>query len=126
MPFEFDELELLPRAVRPANQRPDFWRNGKLSSAAFKDKRGLSVVRTYDRPLQESVNFMRKNFVGVIVSVTVEDCNTVQAYVKYCPSSANEYHSEIHGSKTEIMLSDAQALSLARKAKLEFSPKISC
>lgn len=124
MPFEFEEMELLLRAVWPANQRPDFWRNGKLSSAAFKDKRGLSVNRVYDQSLQEAVNFIRKTLAGVIVSLTVKDCNTVQAYVKYCPSSDNKYHSEIHGSKTEIMLSDNQALSLARKAILVSSPKV--
>ncbi len=126
MPFEFDEMELLLRAVWPANQRPNFWRNGKLSSAAFKDKNGLSVNRVYDQSLQESINFIRKTLTGVIVSLTVKDCNTVQAYVKYCPSSTNKYHSEIHGSKTEIMLSDTQALSLARKAILVFSPKAQC
>ena len=32
----FDERELLLRAVWPENRRPDFWENGRLSSAALK------------------------------------------------------------------------------------------
>lgn len=122
MDAAFDESEFLVRAVYPENQRPDFWRRGRLSSAALKDKRGLSVTRTYDRTLKDTVAWMRLHFKGAMVAVTVQDCNTVQAYVKFCPSRTNEYHSEIHGSREEIELSDAQALYLARQATLEFYP----
>ena len=115
----FDANELLLRAVWPANRRPDFWKNGRLSSAALKDKRGLSVNRTSDLPLGDAVLLMSRKFEGIIVSISVPACNQVQAHLKYCPSCDNIYHSEIHGSPTEIMLSDKQALLLARQAKIE-------
>lgn len=120
MDSKFDENESLVRAVYPENQRPDFWENGRLSSAALKDKRGLSVTRTYDRTLKDTVEWMRLHFKGVMVAITVRACTAVQAYVKHCPSQTNEYHSEIHGSREEIELSDFQALYLARQATLEF------
>ena len=115
----FDANELLLRAVWPANRRPDFWKNGRLSSAALKDKRGLSVNRTSDLPLGDAVLLMSRKFEGIIVSISVPACNQVQAHLKYCPSCDNIYHREIHGSPTEIMLSDKQALLLARQAKIE-------
>lgn len=118
----FDEQELLLRAVWPENRRPDFWENGRLSSAALKDKRGLSVSRTYDRPLNEAVLVMTQTFKGIIVSISVASCNAVEAYIKYCPSESNVYHSEIHQSPSEKELSDLQAFLLARQAKLEFVP----
>ena len=50
----FSEQELLLRAVYPATRRPNFWNNGRLSSAALKDKRGLSVEPTYDRTVKDA------------------------------------------------------------------------
>ena len=120
----FDEQERLLRAVYPADRKPDFWRTGRLSSAALKDKRGLSVTRTYDKPLQEAVTWVAKRLQGFVVSITVASCNEVKAYVIYCPSTANPYHSEIHGSEREIELSDLQAYKLARQARIEHSPSI--
>lgn len=118
----FDQQEKLLRAVWPPNCRPDFWVNGRLSSAALKDKRGLSVDRTYDRSLEISVEFIKQHKHGYIVSFTIPNCNFVQACVKYLPSQENIYHCEIHGSETEKVLSDTQALLLARLAVLEFEP----
>lgn len=115
----FNENEQLLRAVWPANRRPDFWENGRLSSAALKDKRGLSVNRTYDLPLENAVLIMSEQFSGLVVSISVAACNAVNAYVKYCPSQTNVYHSEIHGSPTEVMLNDTQAFLLARQARIE-------
>lgn len=119
----FDDREQLLRAVFPANRRPDFWRrDGRLSSAALKDKNGLSVDRTYDRTMDEAVNAMIKRLQGFIVSITVQDCNAVEACIKYKPSHANPYHSEIHGSSSEVMLSDVQALRLASSATIQYKP----
>ena len=122
MDSKFDESESLVRAVYPESQRPDFWENGRLSSAALKDKRGLSVTRTYDRSVKNTVEWMTLHFKGAMVAITVRACTVVQAYVKYCPSKTNEYHSEIHGSQEKIELSDFQAFYLARQATLEFCP----
>ena len=118
----FDEHELLLRAVLPSNRRPDFWKNGRLSSAALKDKQGLSVDRTYDRTINDAVVSMTHRLTGFIVSITIRDCNKVHACIKYKPSRANLYHSEIHGGDNEIMLSDAQALILARGATIQYKP----
>ena len=41
----FDMYERLYRAVYPPNIMPFWKKNGQLSSAAFKDKKGLSVER---------------------------------------------------------------------------------
>ena len=118
----FDEHEKLLRAVWPPTKRPDFWHNGRLSSAALKDKKGLSVERTYDRTVADAVSVMIQKLQGLIVSITVSDCNAVQACIKYKPSQTNPYHSEIHGSESEVMLSDIQALLLARSAILQYDP----
>ena len=118
----FDDNELLFRAVYPPAKKPIFWKNGRISSAALKDKRGLSVDRSYDRTVEESVSRMKGHFEGVIVSITVFNCQSVKAKVIYCPSKNNPYHSEIHGSETEIMLSDEQALLLARLSRIEYVP----
>lgn len=120
----FSEQELLLRAVYPATRRPNFWNNGRLSSAALKDKRGLSVERTYDRTVKDATLSMSRRFQGLIVSITVPACNAVQAYIKYCPSQNSPYHSEIHGSQTQVELSDTQAFLLARSATIQFVPNL--
>ena len=120
----FSEQELLLRAVYPATRRPNFWNNGRLSSAALKDKRGLSVERTYDRTVKDATLSMSRRFQWLIVSITVPACNAVQAYIKYCPSQNSPYHSEIHGSQTQVELSDTQAFLLARSATIQFVPNL--
>lgn len=122
MDESFDEREKLLRAVRPPNRRPDFWINGRLSSAALKDKRGLSVDRTFDRPVKIAVESMKTRLEGYIVSFPVSLCNFTQVYLRYLPSRDNPYHSEMHGSETDVVLSDVQALLLARSATLEYEP----
>ena len=118
---KFDNDESLIRAVR---FKPRYWENGRLSSAALKDSNGLSVTRTYDRSIKDTLGWMRQNFEGVMAVITVQSCIDVRAYVKYCPSQTNKYHSEIHGSKEIIELSDFQALYLARHATLDFPSEV--
>ena len=52
----------------------------------------------------------------IIVSVTVNDCNSVSAHLVYCPSPNNIFHSEINGSPDTILLNDDQCLALSRRA----------
>lgn len=111
--------DLLLRSIWPANQRPGFWQGQRLSSAAFKDPKGLSVSRVYTRALREAVEWMSTNFHGPVYSVTMFTCNRVKADVKNKPSKYVPYHYEIHGGENEIELSDDQALILARSAKRE-------
>lgn len=60
MDINFSQNEFLLRAVYPENIKPFYWKNGHLSSAAFKDKNGLSVDRTDTRDLLSSALEMRK------------------------------------------------------------------
>jgi len=121
MDCKFNDNEKLLRAVLPPNRRPDFWENGRLSSAALKDKNGLSVERTYDRTMEASISHITSYLKGYVVSITVPACRLEDACLRYEPTS-NIYHCEIHGSETEVELSDIQALLLARGAVLEFEP----
>jgi len=120
---EFSEDELLLRAVYPQTKRADFWRNGHMTSAALKDSKGLSVDRTGKRSLGESVEYAKGHLSGYIISISVIACNSVNAKPVYLPSKSNPFHSEIHGSDTDIELSDTQALLLSRQARIEFEPQ---
>ncbi len=126
LPEVFKDDELLLRAVYPANQRPDFWKtNGKLSSAALKDRNGLSVERTYDRSLEESIGYMLGHLSGNVAIITQEVCKSVNAVVVYLPSVTNKYHCEIHGSASRKVLNENQARTIAQSARLMYSFNIS-
>ena len=114
-----EKQEKLLRAVR---MKPNLWKDGRLSSAAFKDKRGVSVDRVGGRAESDAIEDIRKNLEGAIVAVTVEFCqNQAHACLKYKPT-LNPYHSEIHGSETSVPLSPAQAHQLAQAAQIIYKP----
>lgn len=117
----FEDNEQLLRAVLPSAM---FWKDNRLSSAAFKDPKGLSVDRVYKRKMESAVKKMTQSFIGSIISVKVSDCRDVQACVKYLPSK-NKYHSEIHRDESIPLLTSFQAKHLARVAVIEFSYAIS-
>ena len=113
----FQDEEYLFRMVRPDT---DYWKaDGTLTSAAFKTSNGLSVDRCGDRSFEEAVAAMqaRPDLAGTVVSLTVGDCRSAEALVRYLPSRSNIYHSEIHQDATHIKLSPDQAKKLARLAK---------
>lgn len=111
---DFTEKEKLYRAVFPETLRPLFWKkNGRVSSAAFKDKNGLSVERGNFRLDKDVIQDMKEYFTGSIISVTVGQCREVNAVVKYLPSARSKYHSEIHSSSEKMLLTDRQAKYLA-------------
>ncbi len=117
MDDNFPDNEKLYRAVWPASM---FWkRDGRVSSAAFKDKKGLSVERGDFRPDYQVVDDMKKIFSGVIISVSAGQCREVRAVLKYLPSQRSRYHSEIHGGNDSVRLSNSQAKYLADLAVLE-------
>ena len=114
MDNKFENDEKLYRAVLP---KPIFWRkDGKVSSAAFKDKNGLSVERGNNRKDMEVVNNMKKSFFGDFVYVTVGSCKECNSIVKYFPSSRSIYHSEIHRNENIKLLTQSQAKYLADNA----------
>ncbi len=113
----FEPEEKLYRAVYPPEMVSMFWRkDGTISSAAFADSKGLSVERGYYRQAENVVSSMLNRFSGIIISVNVGDCNSIQAVVYYLPSKTSLYHSEIHGSTTVPLLSKSQRLYLAKHA----------
>ena len=81
MDCNFNDNEFVIRAVLPPEMRPKFWKNGKLTPSALKDKRGLSVDRTYDKSIDFIINHMRKNkgLIGLMVSFTMTDCKDAEA-----------------------------------------------
>ena len=63
MTEQFDPGEKMYRAVFPPEIMPLFWKeNGKISSAVFKDKNGLSVERAGDRDEDTVIANMRLYF----------------------------------------------------------------
>ncbi len=108
--------EGLYRAVLPTEM---FWKkNGRGSSAVFRDKNGLSVDRGDYRSDEEVKADMSKRLSGTIIKVRVSNCLETEALVKYLPSRNNKYHSEIHGSESELILSASQRRHLAMCAQI--------
>ena len=115
----FAPEESLYRAVYPPEIASMFWRkDGTISSAAFADANGLSVERGYFRDTHMVVASMQKRFSGIIIALQVSDCVFIHAIVRYLPSKNNPYHSEVHGSNSEPLLSKSQRLQLSRRAKI--------
>ena len=113
MDTHFNPDEKLYRAVYPDAM---FWKeNGKVSSAAFISRHGGCSVDRGDYRDDDAVvqNMRDRNFQGSIISVTVQDCNDVQAVPVYAPSRTNIYHSEIHGSIQRVQLTAGQRKHLA-------------
>jgi hypothetical protein len=113
MDQHFPDDEKLYRAVFPAFLLVK--ENGKVSSAAFKDKRGMSVLRgdgrddtAVDEELHRKLGFDKKTAV-----FTAFHCRQVEAVPIYKPSSMSKYHSEVHGSCTEKVLNSVQRKHLA-------------
>lgn len=118
----FDSDERLYRAVLPASCIEMYWKkDGSLSSAAFLDKRGLSVERGDFRKEEIIISEMRQFFKGCIASITVGQCIAVNAVVRYLPSKRSIYHSEIHGGENKVMLSSAQRKHLALQASIVYN-----
>lgn len=110
--------EELVRAVRDRNSRPDYWIGDRVSTAAFKDPKGMSVTRTDGQSLEDTVEWMKKHFVGTMVSFSVLLCKEIKAVVKHIPSHNNPRHSEVHGSNKDVLLSDFQLKEIANKCKI--------
>ena len=119
MDKHFENTEKLYRAVYPPEIADIYWkRDGSVSSAAFADPNGLSVVRGYFRTDAEVLADMRSRFRGHIFSLYVKNCTDAAATVLYLPSRVNPYHSEIHGSESTPLLSKSQRRYLAKCAEI--------
>ncbi len=109
MTEQFEVNEKLFRAVYPPEIMPLFWKeNGEVSSAVFKDKKGLSVERAGNRDELTIVDSMRRFFYGVIVSVRTQDCWACRAVLEV-PSYKEKHisfrNSRFRGQSTVIPVS---------------------
>ena len=110
----FPDDELLYRAVYPPEHTSMFWKdNGHVSSAAFLDKKRLSVERGNFRPNETVFSDMKKFFTGRIVSFAVKLCRDVEAFIVYKPTRRSIFHTEVHGNKKQAVLSPSQRRYLA-------------
>ena len=117
MDSTFRNEEKLFRAVYPPEVVEMFRRfDGRVSSAAFADPKGLSVDREGDRTVKQVVSSLNDRFSGRIIYVRVKNCLEAGASVKYLPSAKNPYHSEIHGNDSVVLLSKSQRRFLASRA----------
>ena len=115
----FSEKESLYRAVYPPEINNIYWKDeNHVSSAAFLDKKGLSVERGNFRLEKDVVKEMNKSFIGKIVSVTAGICFRIKAIVVYKPTKRSIYHSEIHGDEKRVILSPAQRRFLSMNCKI--------
>lgn len=115
----FEVYEKLYRAVYPPEIMPMFWKeNGELSSAVFKDKKGLSVERAGYRDEAEVITDMRLYFYGMIINLSVGDCEACHAVLRYLPTKRSIFHSEIHGAENRKRLSQSQCKYLAKMARV--------
>lgn len=113
----FYNNEKLYRAILPIE--PFKKSDGSISSAAFKDKNGLSVDKQMHRPNSEAVKFIKSNRRGDIYSVTTNNCHEKCIECKYLPISENKYHSELHKDSETKGLTSSQAKHLAKNCKEE-------
>ena len=121
----YKEEEKLYRGVYPNS---DFWNSqiGKISSAVFKDKRGVSTDREKERDAQLCVSFLLSHLSadGSVVSLTVKQCIDAGILVVSDPKDDNEYHSLIITSSDKLHLTDSVAKKLARAVKYEYLDSI--
>jgi hypothetical protein len=113
--------ELLFRAI---NIQPWFWDNdiNKPSTAAFKDKKGLSVDRDGNRKVKDIIESFEKRFnLKALISIKSEICFNLNLKVIPKPSKKNIYHAEIHQEnedKNDKSISKKNARELSKICKL--------
>ena len=111
--YEFKNNESLLRGV---NINPDFWddEENRPTSAVFKDNKGVSVNRTGENKeyYEKSLNCLKKNIgerLRSVAELETDFCMELGLHLKYCPIKDNIYHSEIHKSENEVLLSKSIA-----------------
>lgn len=122
---------------RRVKSKPVFMKEGRPSSALFKDSKGVSVDRDAGRSLNDiivdeerlhalyNVGMTEEEVkekgeeLKAIISLTDEQCDSVEVCVIPDPiAGENENHAVIQKSKTEIQLSKSQARNLAKMSTI--------
>ena len=109
---KIDDEEYLYRRVP---LKPIFWvpNENRISSALFKDSKGVSVDRQGQRTEEDVINTFTASFeLRAVVKLKVEDCRKIGTYVQYKPIPENLFHSEITESETEISIKSSKARKL--------------
>lgn len=120
---------------RRVKSKPIFMKEGRPTSALFKDSKGVSVDRDAGRNIEDIIadeerlhalytvgltdEEIKENGeeLKAIISLTDEQCNSVSACIIPDPiPGENENHALIQKSETEIQLSKSQARNLAKMA----------
>lgn len=120
---------------RRVKSKPIFMKDGRPSSALFKDSKGVSVDRDagreihdiisdeerlhslYTKGLSEEEIKERGEELKAIIQLTDSQCDSVEVCVVPDPiNGENEYHALLQKSESEIQLSKSQAKTLARLA----------
>lgn len=119
MDGNFFDDELLLRAVCKRPCEVNFYKKSKkISSAVFKDEKGVSVFRTGDRTLEVSLVDIRQRLMGPICYVTVQVCSDNNIHIVWCPSVSSNYHCELWQNSSTKLLTEDQAFALAENAVL--------
>ena len=110
--------ELLHRAIKP---NPLFWdtKKGGVTSALFKDSKGVSVDRNANRSdneIQQSFLILFSNLNGE-ARLYVQLCLDNDCRVENDATESNPYHALILG-KDKINLTDGQARKLAKNCQI--------
>ncbi len=89
------------------------YQHNRPSSAVFKDSKGVSVDRNFDRTDVDCINRLLKlrDFVGVS-KIRVEKVREINASVFYKPTLDNIYHAEIHDSDFKVNIGGSKAQKL--------------
>lgn len=122
---------------RRVKSKPIFMKDGRPTSALFKDSKGVSVNRDAGREIgtiiaeEERLHILynsgltneeiqeKGEELRAIVELTSEQCDSVEACVIPDPiPGENENHALIQKSETEILLSKSQARNLAKMARV--------
>lgn len=120
---------------RRVKSKPIFMKEGRPSSALFKDSKGVLVNRDGSREIcdiiadEERLHSLYTNELSdveirergeelkAIIRLTDSQCDSVAVCVVPDPiNGENEYHALLQKSETEIQLSKSQAKTLARLA----------
>ncbi|MCH7723614.1 MAG: hypothetical protein IIA49_13050 [Bacteroidetes bacterium] len=90
-------------------------RYSRPSSVIFSDPNGLSVERDGDRTEDKVMDFfVTNNFFGYLIKLNAGACRQVNTYPLPKPSKHSDYHSEIHDSENQILISDDKREALAK------------
>lgn len=113
------DSECLYRAINPI-----YFREEGYSSAAFKDRNGVSVDRDAGREEPDIIAFLLAGFASGwgAARVTAKDCWVCNTFPVVKPEPDNPYHAEIHQSQDRVGLSQGRAKCLTKAAILLYRP----